>query len=660
MLGSVCGSVMLHWFPVIFAFFLGFTLPAHGCAAALALACAALCLRRGKRKQNPGFSGVLSVFRRRKFLWAVAAVTLFFAFLVWKSFLFENGCIYSSQATYGDMSMHLSFITSIARQGRFPPEYSLLPGFLLSYPFLGDSVSSSLYLLGAPLKWAYFLPMALAGAQVFFGFTLFSSRLLRSAGKAAFAWIFFFFNGGFGFVYFLTGEKSFSDLLYGFYQTPTNLTEKNIRWVNVIVDMMLPQRATLFGWAVLFPVLYLLYRAVYEGEKRYFLYSGVLAGLLPMIHTHSFLALALVCGSWLLADLLRGSSLQKRGAVIGKLLILLGLPCMSLLRNSLGRLDRQDFLLWAVCGLAAVYLALLGWLVWKNARLSGWKTIAGTWGVLLLAACVLALPQLCYWTFRQVGNGGMLRGHFGWIICEKEEGYLWFYLKNIGLTALLALGGLLAAKSRDFARYSPALLIWFLAEFVEFQPNDYDNNKLLYVAFAFLCCAAAEFLCGLLQRVKNRGARNAAAAAVLSVCVCSAVLTMGREVEAKYNLFGDGAIALCKYVEENVPADAVILTDTRHNNEIAALSGRNIVCGSSSYLYFHGLPYGKNEYAVREMYEHPQEALHWFQEWKVGYVLVSDFEISSYEVDEAAIAGLFPKVYDDGVRRLYQVTGLEG
>ncbi len=663
LLGSVCGSLMLHWFPALFAFFLGFSLAAHACAAILAALCAGLCLWLRKSQGIFGFSGAFSAFRRRKFLWLVMAVCLFFGFLVWKSFLFEDGKIFSSQATFGDMCMHLSFITSLARQGDFPPDYSMLPGFRLSYPFLGDSVSSSLYLVGAPLKWAYFLPMLLAGTQVFFGFYLFAARLLGDGSseksgrkRAALAWLLFFFNGGFGFVYFLNGEKSFSDLLYGFYQTPANLVEKNIRWVNVIVDMMLPQRATLFGWAVLFPALYLLYRAAFEGQKRYFLYGGVLAGLLPMIHTHSFLALALTCGAWLLVSLLKGGSRESLGTGIAKLLILLGLPAMSLLLPVLGRLDRQDFLLWVVCGLAAVYVVLLGWLLWKNARLSGWRAVAETWGVLLLTACVLALPQLCYWTFRQVGENGMLRGHFGWVICEQEDGYLWFYLKNIGLTAVFALLGLLTAKNRNFGKYAPALLIWLLAELVEFQPNNYDNNKLLYAAFAFLCCAAAEFLVRALEKIRRRPVRDAAAAAALAVCMCSAVLTMAREAVAKYELFGEGAIALCGYVEENTAPDAVILTDTRHNNEICSLAGRNVVCGSSAYLYFHGLPFTKSEYAVREMYEKPGGSQSWFQEFQVDYILVSDFERSSYQVDEAAIAARYPKVYDDGVRVLYQVT----
>ncbi len=661
LLGSVCGSLMLHWFPVLFAFFLGFTPAAHLWALLLAAFWAGVCLyafRKGQKDGRFRAGGsslkLLQLFRRRKFLWVILLVWLFFCALVWRSFLFEDGKIYSSQATYGDMSMHLSFITSIARQGTFPPDYSLLPGFRLCYPFLGDSVSSSLYLCGASLKLSYFLPMALAGAQVLFGFYLFASRMLENGGKGALAWIFFFFNGGFGFLYFLGSRENFSRIFTAFYQTPTNYVEENIRWVNVIVDMMLPQRATLFGWAVLFPALYLLYRAVYEGEKRYFLYAGIFAGLLPMIHTHSFVALALVCGVWLFCALARGLEMEGLAVKVGKLLIAAGLPAMCLLQFLLRRWEKLDCmgLLWFTLAAAGIFLVFLGWLLGKGLRRLGGKRIVKTWGVLFGTACALALPQLCFWTLGQVGDNDMIRGHFGW--CVAEDNYLWFYLKNIGLTALLALGGLLAARGREFSKYAPALALWFLAEFVEFQPNDYDNNKLLYAAFAFLCCCAAEFLWGVLRKLKHRKAKAGLASAVLGVCALSAVLTMGREWMAKYELFGEGAIALCGYVEEGTEPDSVILTDTRHNNEIAALSGRNIVCGSSSYLYFHGLPYGRNEHAVGEMYEHPEGALNWYLEMGVDYVLVSDFEKSSYQVDEAALEGMFRKVYDDGVRRLYQ------
>ena len=179
LVGSVWGSVLLQWLPALLAFAVGFTPLAQWLGLGIALALAAGALAGCRRLSRPAFGvrGALSAWARRKFLWVVLGVWVFFCFLVWHSFRWEGGAVYSSQATYGDMSMHLSFLTSLAHQGDFPPDYSLLPGTRLSYPFLSDSISASLYQLGAPLWFAYQLPMWAAGAQVLFGLYAFFSAM---------------------------------------------------------------------------------------------------------------------------------------------------------------------------------------------------------------------------------------------------------------------------------------------------------------------------------------------------------------------------------------------------------------------------------------------------------------------------------------------------
>ena len=139
----------------------------------------------------------------------------------------------------------------------------------------------------------------------------------------------------------------------------------------------------------------------------------------------------------------------------------------------------------------------------------------------------------------------------------------------------------------------------------------------------------------------------------------SAVLTMGREAVARYQLFGTGAVELAQWVEANTDPGSVILTDTRHNNEIAALAGRNVVGGSPSYLYYHGLPYDRAQRDVGQMYAAPQESQALLAQYQVRYILVSDFERGSYPVNQAALDALYPRVYDDGSRVLYQVTEQE-
>ena len=117
---------------------------------------------------------------------------------------------------------------------------------------------------------------------------------------------------------------------------------------------------------------------------------------------------------------------------------------------------------------------------------------------------------------------------------------------------------------------------------------------------------------------------------------------------------------LARWVEENTDPEAVVLTDTRHNNEIASLAGRNVVCGSPSYLYYHGLPYDWSQRMVQAIYQRPAEAQPLLEKLNVEYILLSDFERGSCPAADAqALDRLYPRVYDDGNRILYQVTKQE-
>lgn len=662
LLGSVLGSVTLQWLPALCAFPLGFTVPGHLLAAVLEAFLAAGALLLNKKWGRPfplslrDLKHAAGALLRHKSLFLVLALWGFYGFLVLHSFVWRDGMIFSSQATYGDMSMHLSFITSLARQGVFPPEYSLLPGTRLSYPFLSDSISSSLYLSGSSLRLAYCLPMLAAGAQVFCGGWLLLRTLSGGAKRGILAFSLFFFNGGLGILYFLGGGPgNFTRIFTAFYETPTNYSLENIRWVNVVVDMLLPQRATLFGWALLFPTLYLLYRAVFSHKRRYFLLTGLLAGSMPMIHTHSFLALALVCGAWLTVSLCRSLRLSSQAVGLGKLMVILGLLAMPVMQAMLSPFDQSNSsrMLGLFASLFSLWAGALGILLFRALRGRRRTYLLYTWGALLMAACALALPQLFTWTFRQVSSGGMLRGHFGWVI--GEDNYLWFYLKNLGPVSILALIGLLRADRRGFARYCPAMAIWFVAEFVEFQPNDYDNNKLLYVGFLFLCCAAADSLWALLRLIRPRLVQTGAALLTALLLASPALLTMARESVSSYEIYGTGAMNLSQFVDDRLPRRAVILTDQRHNNELAALSGRSVVCGSPIYLFYHGLNYYPSEQAARSMYEEPEKSRDLFDRYHVDYVLVSDFERSSYSVDLPWFEQTFPKEFDDGGRVLYRV-----
>ena len=679
LMGSVIGSVGLHWCPIIFSFMLQFTKASHICGLVLfAIIGVCLYVKKGIKDNN----GVKDSIKNYPVLICAIPLFIFFCMMLWNHTLITNdaGGYATGQCGYGDMNMHLGFITSMANQQSFPPHYSIFPDARLSYPFLSDSISASVYLWGASLRYAYMLPMWIAILQVMCGMYLFAEEWLGDKWKAFLAYVLFFFNGGFGIVYFFNGYKTFDDLMHGFYNTPTNLVDVNVRWTNVIVDMLLPQRATLFGWAVLFPVLILLRRAWVDRRKDYFILVAILGGALPMIHTHSFLALGLISFGWLIGDVAKRSGVfewdDNRTA---KLRAILAVLCivpiifLSLISNTQRTtpegINPDNYLKMGIAGVV-VLLIFCGFMFVKLNKEDKMQ-IVKSWGTLLVIVLLIAFPQLFYWTFKQVSEGEMLRGSFNWSNTgDIAEPYIMYYLKNIGLVAILFIPAWILSKKKDIAHVFPALIIWFLCEFVVFQPNLYDNNKLLLAAYMLICCFVAGSICdglralfGVKKGIIKTAAKYVTAAILIVVVTISGFLTMVREYYSGtpaswYELYSKDLLDACAFIEENTSVNDTILTANNHNNAVASLTGRDIVCGSSTFLYFHGFDTYEREMEVKSIYENitdPNSEL-LIKKYGVDFILVSGNEYSfAQNINEQAIYETYPCVYSTETVRIYQV-----
>lgn len=569
-LGTATGLLMLMWLPALFSFVLGFTLLSQLLALAVALGLGMLALFRGIR--------LLMLPREpelKPYLWCVLPVMLVLCVLLYTHVIPQNqyGGLSSGQSTYGDMCMHLSIISSISCQGFFPPEYSILPGQPMSYPFLCDSVSSTFYTLGASLRFAYMLPMIPAFFSVVSGVYLFFEDWFRCRKKAVLAFVLFFLGGGFGFAYFMNGlaenPYNLTRIFTAFYETPTNLVSENIRWVNVIADMLIPQRATLFGWSVLFPCLLLLRRAALDGEDWLFIPLGAMAGLLPLVHTHSFLALGLVSIPWFIRALYKRQGIKR-------------------------------FIIYGV------------------------------------TAMLLAAPQLLLFTFKSAGS--FLTLNFNW--SNDTDTFLWFYIKNLGLIFLLLPIALISAEKKDRLTWAGVSILWILCEFIQFQPNPYDNNKLLFIWFEFSCGLVASLLIDLYAKLEGIKGRHLLAFITVTVMTLSGLLTIGRELVSEYEVFAEGEVEAAEFIEENTPADALFLTTTNHNNAVASLTGRSIVCGSSSFLYYHGYDTYQTEQDIRTMYEDPQGAEELYGQYGVDYVYIGPYERNTYRLSHIDFAHL--------------------
>ena len=616
-LGLSLGLFLLMWLPALMAFVFRFSKTAHYFALIpLALITSGAYFVRDKKH-------ALKKWDQEETTFLIILVTIALPLTVLGGYLqythnlrlAADGSYHVGQSTYGDLPLHTAIITSM-RDASFPPDYSILPGELLSYPFLMDSLSTSLYMFGFSLQLSMIVPGTLMMALCFAGYLLIAREMAGSKRAVVLAALLFFLNGGLGFLYTFdraAGDVSerLHEVMDGYYKTPTNQPDPyNLRWSNVIADLMIPQRTILGGWAMVMPCIYLLFTAFAPWRQesktniRHLLLLGIWAGGLPLIHTHSFLALGLLSGGFLLYTLLRA----PREFAVSR---------------------------------------LLPWLYY---------------GVIAL---VLALPQLVTWTFTQAsGSSHFLRLQFNWVNNPDRQGlidlYLWFYIKNIGLPVILLMCALVEKNPKHRFLAAGAFMIFLAAELIRFQPNEYDNNKLFYIWYMIGAILAADYAVTLFDRLRGLRGRYVLAGFSAVIFFLSAGLTLAREVVSDYQSISKEDIAAAAYIEQETPAHAVFLTGfEQHLNPVSSLAGRTIVCGPGLWLYYHGFDTTQRNRDIARFYSDPKSNMDVLIKYQVEYILLSSYERSSnyFDLDYAGIESLFPLSYtsDNGEISIYMV-----
>ena len=604
-LGVALGFLLLMTLPALCAHALRFSLMAHYAAAVLLAALVGVCYLLRERSDCAPMQEEDWRFLRAMAL-LVLPLTVLSAYLQHTHMVqpMADGSYWCGQSTYGDLCMHMAFAASM-RDMAFPPTYSLLYGTALSYPYLIDSLSTTMLLFGMDMHMALVFPGTVMMALTYVGYMILAREILGGRNKAILAAaLLFFLNGGLGFIYDfdLMGRDGFakiSEIFTGYYKTPANQPDVNLRWSNVIADLLVPQRALMGGWAMGIPALYLLLSSVRARSMRQTVALALWASCLPLVHTHTFLALGLFSGGLILGRLIMQR--EKRKGIFAR---------------------------------AGVYL-----------------------GIVL----VLAMPQLLGNAIRQTVDGGVIKIQFNWVNnnggMRLIDGYLWFWLKNVGLPFLLIIGACLNARRRGQLDVLCGMAaIFIVADWVLFQRNPYDNNKLFYIWYMFGAILAADYGSVIMQRLAGLGGRNVLCALFMIASVLSGSLSLAREAISGYQLFSANAVAAGAWIDENTDRDAVFLTGQQHINPVVSLAGRQILCGSDLYVYFHGLSYSQQSRDCERFYEAPMDNEDVIARYGVDYIYVSDYERADFAVDYDALDDMYDLVYENPDVRIYQVN----
>ena len=277
--------------------------------------------------------------RSRELLWVggIALVAVVgFAVLFRHTLFTQDGAIVSNFATvWADWSMHATTASSFAVGQNLPPTNPVFNGTTLLYPFLPDFQSAMLVTLGSGVGVALAIPGALMCVAITVLVVSLARRLTGSITVGVLAMAMCLVGGGLGveglywdactaqgtaavqcdpgrFVHDPIGAASTAvstlhnvpgavaaqsrpyDALQPSDAHPAPLS--NMQWYTPLLAWWLPQRPFLFGFAAVLCVLLLVMAARDQPGRRWsaFVLAGLLAGVLPLVHVHSFIALVLL------------------------------------------------------------------------------------------------------------------------------------------------------------------------------------------------------------------------------------------------------------------------------------------------------------------------------------------------------------------------------
>lgn len=220
----------------------------------------------------------------------------------------ELGIGIGAEHNYGDLPFHLAVISGFAWGDNYPPEHPELAGTRLTYPFLADFGVAQLVAGGLGLHAALRLQNALLALALLALAHAWALGHTRDRRAALFAPALLLLGGGLGFVAFAGDALRSGRGLGLLLELPRDYTiwrEGTLRFGNFVTTLFIPQRALLLGLPLTLLAWSLLWRAVDpEAEetlaRRRGLAAGLVAGLLPLAHSHCF-AVALAVGGALLA-----------------------------------------------------------------------------------------------------------------------------------------------------------------------------------------------------------------------------------------------------------------------------------------------------------------------------------------------------------------------
>ncbi len=509
---------------------------------------------------------------------------------------------------WGDWAAHFTMATALEQRGVFHLGSPFLVSAKFSYPFIADLISAVLLRLTDNIFISFLLPSFVFSVLFVTTLFLFYKTVFHSPKIAIVASLIFLLNGGVGFYYFARDIVASPQPLQVLINPPheyTRLDKENIKWILVIDSMMIPQRAFLLGFPLALIALILIWHLFFEKKNMQHRYHTLviclLLGVLPIVHTHSFLAVFVIVSFWCVTDILFASQKERLRRVV-------------------------------------------------------------RWGSIALGTSVIALPLILHYFTGNV-TGHFFHFYPGWLAQEYGMNWLVFWWKNWGITPLISIIGWLLIYKYAYRPHGNKILPWLFLPFFTlfiaanlflFQPFAWDNTKIIiWTSLGWSGLAAY-----LLSKLGRQWLKRMVATILFTIMIASGAIDAYRILRVQlhsFEMYSAADLEMAQWVKENTPVDSLWLTSDQHNHWLYNLTGRQPMMAYRGWLWTHGYTYQPVERDVSLIFSGSPAAEKLLKEYDVEYVVIGLSELENFSANEAFFASRFKMVKSNLHTRIYAI-----
>lgn len=557
----------------------------------------------------------------------VFLMLILFLDLFSKTLVFQDGSYRVAGAGFGDIPFHMTQVSYFINNQPFGLENPIYSGDKLAYPFLINLLSAIFYVLSNNYIFSFQFPAALFICCGILLFYVLITKVVKKAFARICAFFIFFLGSGLGFIKILNDntifhqKNLFSYLLHLPYPIVifynAHYPDQNITWSSFLTEFLMHQRSFFFGFSLGVLCLLSIYLAYVNKRRNLFIFSGILIGLLPLAHIHSFIALSIIVGGFFLTALIKkNKELVLSFLWMGAISVLVALPALLFILLNKAKSDTGFF--------------IFRW---------GWMT--------------------------EIGGIGSI--NFNLAAKDHTIEYLSYFGQNFGLILplfIIAAAFLLLRLRRNLfsektffvcSLVFSAALLWIFINTVKFQPWDFDTNKF----FGYFLLVAVLIIGYFFDRLKIPGVKIGFVVLTLFIVSTGMIDALSRSSLAHpylYQIFGLDEQKTADWIINNVSQKNIILTGGNHLNLVNSLAGKPVLMGYAGWLWTHGINYQEREKDIKNIYEGGEATKDLLKKYDIAYVFIGPHERNDYNVDEQFFEQKYPIIFQADSIKIYKVA----